>query len=126
MKEEIESWLKTKDLELAQKDNRNPQLIPRKYLDKYVFIDLHELFFCDFPHILQEWIKILKDNHPKNRIRQFEWNPEEIAQLQQVDNTFTRAVDFWLDNIVSRFIIEFVVNTMKSYNTSEQELLKGP
>jgi hypothetical protein len=77
---------------------------------------LHEVFFCDFPHILQEWIKILKDNHPTNQIRQLEWNPEEIVQLQQVDNKFTRAVDFWLDNIVAGFITEFAVDTMKSYN----------
>jgi hypothetical protein len=89
MKVEIESWLKTKELEFAQKDNRNPKLTPHKYLDKYVFSDLHEVFFCDFPHILQEWIKILKDNHPTNRIRQLEWNPEEIVQLQRVDNKFT-------------------------------------
>jgi hypothetical protein len=47
-------------------------------------------------------------------------------QLQQVDNKFTRAIDFWLDNIVAGFITEFAVDTMKSYNTSEQELLKGP
>jgi hypothetical protein len=74
-KAEIEIWLKTKELEFAQKDNINPKLTPCKYLDKYVFTDLHEVFFCDFPHILQEWIKILKDNHPTNQIRQLEWNP---------------------------------------------------
>jgi hypothetical protein len=126
MKVEIESWLKTKELEFAQKDNRNPKLTPHKYLDKYVFTDLHEVFFCDFPHVLQEWIKILKDNHPTNRIRQLEWNPEEITQLQQVDNKFTRVVDFWLDNIVVGFITEFAVDTTKSYNAAEQEFLKGP
>jgi hypothetical protein len=124
-KAEIESWLKTKELEFAQKDNRNPKLTPRKYLDKYVFTDLHEVFFCDFPHILQEWIKILKDNHPTNQIRQLEWNPEEIAQLQRVDNKFTRAVDFWLDNIVVGFITEFAVDTTKSYNAAEQRILEG-
>jgi signal recognition particle subunit SEC65 len=33
-KEEIENWLKTKELEFAQKDNRNPRVAPRKYLEK--------------------------------------------------------------------------------------------
>jgi hypothetical protein len=125
-KAEIESWLKTKELEFAQKDNRNLKLTPHKYLDKYVFSDLHEVFFCDFPHVLQEWILRLKDNHPTNRIRQLEWNSVEIAQLQQVDNKFTRAVDFWLDNIVAGFITEFAVDTAKSYNATEKEFLKGP
>jgi hypothetical protein len=101
MKAEIESCLNTKELEFAQKDNINLKLTLRKYLDKYVFSDLHGVFFCYFPHILQEWIKILKDNHPTNWIKQLEWKPEEIVQLQQVDNKFTRGVDFWLDNIVA-------------------------
>jgi hypothetical protein len=78
-KVEIESWLKTKELDFAQKDNKNLKLTPHKYLDKYVFIDLHEVFLFDFPHILHEWIKILKENHPTNRIRELEWNLEEIA-----------------------------------------------
>jgi hypothetical protein len=69
MKDEIESWLKTKELEFAQKDNTNLKLTLHKYLDKYVFSDLHEVFFCDFPHVLQEWIKIFKDNHPTDRIK---------------------------------------------------------
>jgi hypothetical protein len=126
MKEEIESWLKMKEIEFAQKDNRNPKLILHKYLYKYVLSDLHEVFFCDFPHVLQEWISRLKDNHPTNWIRQLEWNPVDITQLQQVDNKFTRAVDFWLDNIVARFITKFVVDTTKYYNTEEKEFLKGP
>jgi hypothetical protein len=69
MKEEIEIWLRTKELEFAQKDNRNPKFTPCKYLDKYVFSDLHEVFFCDFPHLLQEWLLRLKENHPMNQIR---------------------------------------------------------
>jgi hypothetical protein len=125
-KEEIEGWLRTKELEFSQKDNRNPSLTPHKYLDKYVFTDLHEVFFCDFPHLLQEWILRLKDNHATNQIRQLDWTPVQIEQLQQVNNKFTRAVDFWLDSIVTGFITEFAVDTTKSYSATEQEFLRGP
>jgi hypothetical protein len=65
-KEEIERWLKPKDLEFAQQDNRNPRVTSCKYLEKYVFTDLHEVFFCDFPQLLQEWILRLKYNHATN------------------------------------------------------------
>jgi hypothetical protein len=44
--------MKTKELEFAQKDNKDPKLISCKYMDKYVLSDLHEVFFCDFPHVL--------------------------------------------------------------------------
>jgi hypothetical protein len=122
-REEIEGWLRTKELEFAQKDNRNPKITPRKYLDKYVFTDLPKVFFFDFPHLLQEWILRLKDNHVKNRIRQLDWNPIKIQQLQQVNNKFTRTIDFFLDSIVAGFIVEFLVDTTKSYSTAEKEFL---
>jgi hypothetical protein len=98
----------------VQKDNRNPRVTPCKYLEKYVSIDLHEAFFCDFPHLLYECILRLKDNHATNQIRQLEWILVQIEQLQEVNNKFTRAVDFWLESIVVGFITEFVVDTVKS------------
>ena len=67
-KVEIEIWLRTKEIKFSQKDNINPRVTPHKYVEKYVFTDLHEVFFCDFPHLLQEWILRLKDNHSTNRI----------------------------------------------------------
>jgi hypothetical protein len=119
-KEKIEGWLRTKELEFAQKDNRNPRITPRKYLDKYVFTDLHEVFFCDFSHLLQEWMLRLKDNNATNWIRKIDWTPVQIEHLQQVNNKFTRAVHFWLDSIVAGFITKFVVDTVKSYIAAEK------
>jgi hypothetical protein len=95
-------------------------------MDKYVFNDLHEVFLYDFPHVLQEWILRLKHNHPTNRIRQLEWNLVETTQLQQVNNKFMHAIDFWLDSIVAGFITKFAVDTAKSYNETKKEFLKGP
>jgi hypothetical protein len=36
------------------------------------------------------------------------------------------AIEFWLDNIVARFITEFAPDTTKSYNATKKEFLKGP
>ena len=38
----------------------------------------------------------------------------------------SRDVDFWLDIILEGYITEFVVDTVKSYIESEQELFQGP
>jgi hypothetical protein len=88
-----------------------------------VFTDLHEVFFCEFPHLLQEWILRLKDNHATNQIRQLEWTPIQIEQLQHVNNKFTHIVDFWIDSIVAGFITEFAVDTVNLYSATEQEFL---
>jgi len=82
MNKEIERYLRKKEFKFAQKENKNPKLTPCKYLNKYVFNDLHEVFFYDFSHLLQEWLMRLKYNHPMNQIRQLEWHPMEITQLQ--------------------------------------------
>jgi hypothetical protein len=55
-----QKMVEKKELEFVQKDNKNPKLTSCKYLDKYMFSDLHEVFFCDFPHVLQEWLLRLK------------------------------------------------------------------
>jgi len=90
-----------------------------------VFIDLHEAYFYYFLDLLQEWLLSLKDTHPTNRIRPIEWTVENITWLERVNNKFMCIVDFWLDNIISRFIIEFSVDTTNSYTVVEHEYLKG-
>jgi hypothetical protein len=126
MKEEIEIWLTVQELEFSHKDNRSSRFKPRQYLERYVFSEIHESFFSEFPMLLQEWITWLKDTHPKNRVRSVEWTEESIARLKRVNNKFTCAVDFWLDNIVVGYITEFAVDTSKSYSVAEKEFLKGP
>jgi hypothetical protein len=68
----------------------------------------------------------LKDNHTTNQIQQLEWTLIQIEQLQQVNNKFTRAIDFWLDSIVVGFITEFAVDTTKLYIAMEQYFLRRP
>jgi hypothetical protein len=36
------------------------------------------------------------------------------------------ALNFWLDNIIAGYIIEFAVKTAKSYIVVDHEFLKGP
>jgi hypothetical protein len=48
-----------------------------------------------------------------------------IMQLQLVNNKFTSAIDFRLDNIIAGSITKFVVDIAKSYSSTEQEFLKG-
>jgi hypothetical protein len=84
-KVEIESWLKTRELDFAQKDNKNTNITPCKYLDRYVFRDLHEVFFYDFPHVLQEWILRLKDKPREKSYQTVRVKSFGDRALQQVD-----------------------------------------
>jgi hypothetical protein len=48
-KEEIGKWLDMKEIEFVVDQNKNPWISAEKWLQRYVFTDLHEIFFVDFP-----------------------------------------------------------------------------
>jgi hypothetical protein len=47
---------------LQEKENRNPQMSKKQWMQRYVYIDLHEFFFGEFPIILIEWLEISVEN----------------------------------------------------------------
>jgi hypothetical protein len=108
-----------KSTRVREKDNKGSMYTPCQYLQRYVFTDLHEAYFCFFPKLLQEWLLRLKDTHPTNQIRKVVCTAKNIAWLERVNNKFTCAVDFWLDNITAGFITKFAVDTTKSYTVAE-------
>jgi hypothetical protein len=61
-KKEISEWLEGKEWEFSQKENRNPQMSDKKWMKRYVYIELYEIFFGKFPIILTEWLEILVEN----------------------------------------------------------------
>jgi hypothetical protein len=115
-KGEIESWLIVEELEISHKDNISYKFKPRHYLERYVFNEIHKSLFSEFPTLFQECITRLEDTHPMNRVRSMEWTEESIMRLKRVNNKFSHAVDFWLDNIVAGYITEFAIDTSKYYS----------
>ena len=39
-----------------------------------------------------------------------EWNDQLVREITSVSNSISRAVDFWVDNILQGYITEFVVD----------------
>jgi len=58
-------WLNTKEIEVVVDPNKNPRISAEKWLQRYVFIDLHEILFVDFPNILVEWIQRLLEQNER-------------------------------------------------------------
>jgi hypothetical protein len=53
MKEIIE-WIERKEQEFAQKENRSPRMSDEQWMQRYVYIEMHEIFFGEFPIISTE------------------------------------------------------------------------
>jgi hypothetical protein len=41
-----------KGTEFARQENMNPQMSDKQWMQRYVYTDLHEIFFGEFPIIL--------------------------------------------------------------------------
>ena len=55
-----------------------------------------------------------------------EWNDQLVREITSVSNTISRAVDFWVDNILQGYITEFGVEAINSYNEAKIKIFQGP
>jgi hypothetical protein len=94
-KEEIGWWLEMKECEFSRDQNKNPYQ-SEKWLQRYVFTDLHEIFFTDFPIVLAEWLqRLVENNITLYTIVSRIWTPELIQQVNTISNQILCAIDFW-------------------------------
>jgi len=49
-----------------------------------------------------------------------------INRLKSISNPISREVDYWFDSILGGYIIEFAIDTVKSYSVAEREFFQGP
>ena len=47
-------------------------------------------------------------------------------EVAQVSNPISRAVDFWIDNILKAYVTELVVEAITSYSKAEKHIFQGP
>ena len=117
---EIDAWFEAKTKEFAEKENRNPNHNTEVWLQKYIYTNVHEVFFATFPSELYSWlVRLAACSAQIQSDKPTEWNHEAVQRLKNTDNTLSRAVDFWLTSLLSGFIIEFAVDTVKAYNEAK-------
>ena len=82
--------------------------------------------FGPFHIELYEWVsRLTKHKTCFNNDEPKEWNPKLIQRVKIIDNRISRAVDFWIDNILGEFMTDFIIDLIVSYNKVEQRLFKG-
>jgi len=55
-KKEIEGWLDKKIHEFTVQENGNLWVSKEQWLERYLYMEIHEIFFASFPSKLYEWI----------------------------------------------------------------------
>ena len=74
---------------------------PKNWVDRYIYSDIHEVFFVEFPVILYEWLTRLAARQTSFQRREFvEWSDQLVHEVTNVSNAISRTVDFWVDSIL--------------------------
>ena len=76
---EIQDWVDFKALEFAQEESKGSRLNPTEWLGRYLYMNIHEILFSEFPIVLHEWLSKLatqKRNFQGGELT--EWNPQLI------------------------------------------------
>ena len=112
--------------EVATQGNKTPQVSKEQWLECYLYMKIHEIFFASFPSELYEWITKLADNQGRCRLdKPIVWTPKLVHRLEASEDRIARAVDHCLDQIIGGFITEFVVFITINYSEAERRFLKG-
>ena len=95
-------------------------------MDKYIYLDIHEIFFANFSLVLHEWLSRRERRQTKfHRKEAVEWSAQLIHELNSVSNPISRDVDFWVNNILQGYITEFTVETITSYSETKSNFFQG-
>jgi hypothetical protein len=68
----------------------------KEWKGKYLYSDMHELFFMKFPCMLHEWLKRQAEvNSIVLPIEPIVWDQAKLDSLKVLDNKWTQAIDFF-------------------------------
>jgi hypothetical protein len=126
-KTKIQKWIEDQEKDFTEAQNKNPNLSTEDWLEKYIFTDIHKIFFGGIHQELHEWLARLADTQFEIRPRSpVVWTSTLIQKVKRVDNIVSRAVDHWFDSTIGGYITEFVVDRVESYSQVERYFFKGP
>ena len=65
---EIQKWIEYQEKDFVEAQKKNPNLSTEDWLGKYIFTDIHEIFFEGIHQELYEWLARLVDTQFKIKL----------------------------------------------------------
>jgi hypothetical protein len=127
LKTYIQKWIEEQEKEFVEAHNKNPNISTKDWLGRYIFTDIHEIFFGGIHQELYEWLSRLDDTQFEIRLKPpVVWTSMLIKKVKRVDNIVSREVDHWFDSTIRGYITEFSIDRVESYNQEDRYFFKGP
>jgi len=104
-KKEIEEWLDKKIHEFAMQENENLRLMKELWLDRYLYIEIHEIYFYSFSIELYEWIAKLADGQGRWTLESpIVWTFELVRRLEAFEDKIVLVVNHWLGHVIGGLV----------------------
>lgn len=114
-KKEIDKWIDQKLHKFVAQENMNLHLLKEEWLNRYLYIEEHIIFFCSFPCELYEWLSKLEDGQGTWKLdNPIVWTSELVRCMEGSRNKIARVVVYWSNNILRGFVTEFTIDTSVS------------
>ena len=124
---EIGDWIEETYLKFVEQENKDPRRSSDDFLQRYIFLDVQEIFFGSIHIELHQWLSRLTERKTNLKDDQFpDWTPVRINILKRVNNAISWAVDFWTTRTLEAFVIEFSIDTSTSFSEAERQFFQGP
>jgi hypothetical protein len=94
-KEEIQYWVEEKEHDFSLRETQGLRVNAKQWKDMYLYSDMHDIFFTEFPSLLHEWIK-RKDttNYLVWPLELVAWDEANLEELKVLDKKWTQTIDF--------------------------------
>jgi hypothetical protein len=126
-KTEIQKWIEEQEKDFDEAQNKNHRLSTKDWLGRYIFTNIHKIFFGGIHKELYKSLARLVDTQFEIRSRPpVVWTSTLIKKVKRVDNVVSRVVDHWFDITIGGYITEFSIDRVDSYSQVERYFFKGP
>jgi hypothetical protein len=94
LKKKIQKWIEEQERDFIEAQSKNPSLSTEDWLGRYIFTNIHDIFFGGIHKELYEWLARLEDTQFEIRSRPLVvWTTLLIKKVKRVDNAVSREVD---------------------------------
>jgi hypothetical protein len=98
----------------------------KRWKDKYIYTNMHETFFIEFPCFLYEWMKRkIATNSALWPLDPLVWDQVILYRLKALDNKWNKAIDLLFTQVKEGYIIEFPMEYSDSFSEAERKFAKG-
>jgi hypothetical protein len=92
-----------------------------RWKDRYIYTNMHGIFFFEFPYLLYEWLKRKIDTNTSLRPLELVVSDQAIVyRLKSLDKKWNQSIELWFSWVKEGYIIEFVLEYIDPFSEDEE------